>query len=337
MRNRHSILASANVYPRHSFPGFPVRIRTMALSLLLALSAPALAPAQSPVPSPVDGLLAQNAVEVVLLEAGEEPRSEIRYDLASMAPQNMRMDMLMSMSMSNPMMGSQSMTFPLMRMNMAMNDMTMNESGHLRMGFAFRSAEILPREGADPAMVAGMQGALAGMENVTGFSVIDNRGNVIEAGFDASGAPQAAQQQLESMRDSLEQMVAPLPVEAVGIGARWQITTTVASNGASIQQTATYRLIERTQNAIRVEVSMTQTAADQQINDPNLPPPMTAWIDSYNASGSGSATLSLNSPVPQSSVSVESSMSMSLDDGQGNRAPYMTMDMDMSISIGTGE
>jgi hypothetical protein len=314
-----------------------MRLRTIALSLLLALTAPAMTTAQSPAPASHDALVAQNAVEVVLLEAGAEPRSEIRYDLAAMTAQNMRMDMLMNMAMSNPMMGSQAMTFPLMRMNMAMTEMTMNEAGHLRMAFAFRSAEVMPREGADPAMVAGMQGALAGMENVTGFSVIDTRGNVIEAGFDASNAPPAAQQQLESMRDSLEQMVAPMPVEAVGIGARWQITTNVVSNGASIQQVATYRLIERTENAIRLEVSMTQTAADQQINDPNIPPPMTVWIDSYNASGGGTATISLNSPVPESTATIESAMSMSLDDGSGTRAPYMTMEMDMSITISAGE
>lgn len=279
-----------------------------------------------------EALIAQ-AVTVSLADAGAEPRQELRYNLAAMQPQQMRMDMTMRMTMSNPMFGEQTVDMPTMRMNMEMSEAAMNENGTLRLGFRFRGVEIIPTEGTDPGMVAAMQGAMAGMDNVTGYTVIDSRGHVIEADFDASGAPAAVQQQLGSMRDSLEQMVAPLPDEAVGIGARWSITTNVDANGASIQQTATYELLERTENAFRVSVTMVQSAEQQQIQDPSIPAGMSAWLESYSATGSGGAVIPLNSPVPTSNASINSNMSMAIDDGSGTRVPYMTMQLSMDMNI----
>ncbi len=278
-------------------------------------------------------VLVAQAVSVVLADTGAEPREQLRYDLAAMRPQQMRMDMTMRMTMTNPMFGDQTVAMPTMRMNMEMSEADMNENGTLRLGFRFRGVEIIPIAGTDPGMVAAMQGAMAGMDNVTGYTVIDNRGHVLEADFDASGAPAAVQQQLGSMRDSLEQMVAPLPDEAVGIGARWSITTSVDANGASIQQTATYELLERTANAFRVSVTMAQTAEQQQIQDPSIPPGMSVWLDSYSATGSGGAVIPLNSPVPTSNASINSNMSMAIDDGSGTRVPYMTMQLSMDMEI----
>ena len=57
------------------------------------------------------------------------------------------------------------------------------------------------------------------------------------------GADAQTRQLMDQMKDSFSSVAAPLPEEAVGPGARWEVKMPIKSQGMTIDQTATYELV----------------------------------------------------------------------------------------------
>ena len=270
---------------------------------------------------------------VTLIERGEAPRSTLRYDLAAMREAAMVMDMDMDMDMRMPEFGSQSQAMPRMRMRMAFRDLEVLPQDRLRSRFLLESTEVLARPGVDPMLLPLLQGALAEAGNPTGMSVIDNRGRSIEQTMDTRTMSPAMQQMMQGWQDAVEQLAAPLPEEAVGVGARWRVVQDIQANGVRMQQTSEYTLLERTPTHFRVQVSITQRAAPQRIEDPSLPPGTVVMLAALNGEGSGEATVPFASLVPTSTVQSRTTMRMETEGPDGRPTELMTMTLGMTAHI----
>lgn len=269
--------------------------------------------------------------DVVVSEAGAEPRRALRYDLAAMQPQTMVMTMDISMTMGG-MMGNQTQVMPRLRMTMPMTDVR-TEGEHLVVNYALDGMEALEREGVMPQLVPMMQEALSAIGTMSGSLTLDNRGALIDSTFDLTGADPAVAAQMQSMQDSMQQMTVPLPEEAVGVGARWTVDTQVEASGMSVNQRATYELTALTETTATMSVTLTQSAGSQPIEDPSLPPGMTVTLDSLETTGTGTMQLNFSRLVPTSSMTMSSSMSMSMSDPSGGTMPPMTIVNDMALTI----
>jgi hypothetical protein len=311
-------------------------LRSSALLVAACFVSPAFA--DSPVvstPECIDApaLYVQAADPVQLLDAGAEPRRELRYNLAAMQGGAMVMDMDMDMTMANPMMPATAQVLPRMSMQMSLQNLQVMSGDRLRYEFTLNRTQILPRSGANPALIPALESAMATMGTMSGYAVIDSRGTTIETDMVSTTTDPAMAAQLQSIEDSMKNMTAPFPLEAVGPGARWSVPMEVSNAGFTISQTATYELVSVTGDTAVLNVSIAQSAQAQQIQSPDVPPGMTMYVDSYSGVGTGTLTIQLSSVVPNSTMTLSSDTSMSVDDGMGNRVPVMSMEMQLAMSI----
>ena len=68
---------------------------------------------------------------------------------------------------------------------------------------------------------------------------------MLSSKIDVPGGVTGQMRQLvEGFQNSAEQMATPLPEEPVGVGGKWSVTQSLELNGMKLQQTATYTVIE---------------------------------------------------------------------------------------------
>lgn len=103
-------------------------------------------------------------------------------------------------------------------------------------------------------------------------------------------------------RDELVQrwlgLAVPLPVEAIGVGARWRVVTILRTGGAVVKQTATYQLTAVDGAAATVAVELTRIGEQQLIEVPGLPADVTAELVALRRVVKGTLVLGPGSPLP---------------------------------------
>lgn len=141
--------------------------------------------------------------------------------------------------------------------------------------------------------------------------------------------PRSSQEPQDS--DQLGALSAPFLREAVGIGARWRVTSSLQVSGIEARQVLEYSVREREGSQVAVDIDMTQTARCQRAELPGLPKVTKLEINKWKVCGSGSATLSLVKPgLPLSSV-MRASGSHSFDvSAQGQRG---TLDQKITTDV----
>lgn len=160
-----------------------------------------------------------------------------------------------------------------------------------------------------------------------GFTlVITDRGFVTSSSVSAApDVPPALRQLVEQSTSALNGAVLPLPVEPVGIGARWQHESSTQSGGVAMTQTSTYELLERTKTFIRVRRTVVAKGEPGSIPVPGSDAKVE--ILKCEGSGEGEVRQPLDQVMP-SSWTLGLKIRMSLK-AQG-RAIQQTVSMDAS-------
>jgi len=128
------------------------------------------------------------------------------------------------------------------------------------------------------------------------------------------GFPEDAQQLLSSMSQSFESLLAPLPDAPVGVGARWEVISRVASSGADLVQQSFFTLKERKDSMVTLDITMQQFAATDRITVPSMTSGAAAHLRSFKSNGSGTNWLNIKDPAPESGkMNTTSNMELALD------------------------
>ncbi|WP_428264438.1 hypothetical protein [Haliangium sp.] len=302
--------------------------RLLALALMLALvpSAPA---------AWADSARAgakKSAPTVKLLAAGKGKRQKLRYAIPRGTKETVQMDMDMAMSMS---MQGQNMDIrlPVMRMRMETEVTEVTDKGHMRYRFRYGGTELLDTPGVAPMVKTSLEQALAGIGTLEGYAVITDRGVTLDGGFElGSAADPQLQQLLGSLEQSLQQLSAPLPTQAVGVGARWEVRSDIENNGVAVSQTARYEIVAMSEDSVTCKVTISQKAKPQTINDPNMPPGSSVEVLSMQGSGSGQVTIPLRRLTPTSQAKIATEMQMRMNMGAQNHDMGMKMTLGMKIA-----
>lgn len=241
------------------------------------------------------------------------------------------MFMNMSMNIESPMMGTQAQTLPQIKMVMSIPTVEVTPEGNLRMAFTMDRYEVIQGATDDPTMVQTLQSSLNAVGSISGWNIIDSRGAYVDGDINVTGDAAAAQM-MGNFESSMEQMVAPFPLEAVGVGGRWQTSTEVSVNGLTLAQTATFTLVARDGNDIELAVTIEQNAPPQDIADPSMPAGAVAHLDEMQTTGSGQMFVSLGRIVPRSELQMRTNMRMSVVQA-GSTMPAMSMQTDITMQI----
>jgi hypothetical protein len=155
----------------------------------------------------------------------------------------------------------------------------------------------------DP-MVAAYRGQLEPLTRVSGWSAADPRGRVlgIELVIPDDLNP-ASRQSVESVRDTLRQLLPSLPEEPVAPGARWHWEAPLASsNGVTLINRVSYELLEVDEVGFVLAVQVDQRADPQSLpSTPEAP----AELLSMTGRGEGRVSLRFDGGVRSSAMQVQ--------------------------------
>jgi hypothetical protein len=277
-------------------------MRSALLAVALVLAVPAAAHAQP---------------TLKLLSAGKGPRKPLRYGFQTGTSDRAVMTMAMSMKNTMPAgtFGSMDIVIPTVETDMTINMGEKKGEEHLFL-FAIDDLRALDRSGVMPGVIEAMQGMLDKMKGMTGSGLISARGITRDSSFliPAGIAPEV-RAMLEQTEDSVDQMSAPLPVQAVGVGARWQTRLDSVRGDIKLSQTATYKVLAIRGDQVQVEVIITQHARPQTVTTATT----SYELVSFKGSGKGTILIDLRHPVPQSKVAMTIDQVTLLDLGGGSK------------------
>ena len=137
---------------------------------------------------------------------------------------------------------------------------------------------------------------------------------------------------VEGMSPQLAKISVPFPSEPVGTGARWITHTSTELNGIHTDVATTYTLRERTGDQYRVGVSYEQSAPQQDIDLPGMPPGIDTQVTGVAIAGSGETAGSLTMLFPLTSTAkATGTVDMRVDDGQGTEDMHQNLDMSVNV------
>ena len=271
---------------------------------------------------------------VTMISTGAAPRTALRYKLQAGSKSQMLMTMAMGTTISmggTPMM---SMDLPTMKMaaDIAITNVAANGDATYEVAFTDMTAEAAP--GTDPAMAEMMKGALGEVKGLKGTATVSSRGIVSNGKFAMAGTDPALAQAMSQLSSSLEGMSMPLPEEAVGVGAKWEVRQSINSGGATVYQKTDVELMSVEAGVATFKVAVQQTAPKQPVSNPALPAGVTVTIDSWTGTGTGNTKMRMDSLVPTSDLALTANAVMSMD--MGGNPQQMGTDIRMKLTITPG-
>jgi hypothetical protein len=193
--------------------------------------------------------------------------------------------------------------------------------------FDFRVIGVRMPPGASPEDSAKVSAAIAPLGQTTGVFEIDDRGITKHAELNIPpGTPPRLLALIGNVRTSLVSV--PLPDEAVGIGAKWKVQRLHTVGPIKTTQTISYSLLERKGRAMRLGVTLQQTAAPQTVPSGDV----SLKIETYEVSGTGSMLMSLDGITPLSEMHASAEMRGELSQGDKKEPVMASSVLDMVVA-----
>jgi hypothetical protein len=251
-------------------------------------------------PGPTNGTA--TSPEIELLEPGAEPRRELRHVFKKGSSEKL------SIKAKTHVKGA-SMPLPSMSMNAPMDAqiIELSKTGDAR--FKFKAGPFKTSMGG-----GGELGALGGMlgngapEKIAGWGWITPQGVVREFHVEEGG----------NDGDAPVENGDPFPLEAVGVGARWEVRAMLEEKDGPVSQTSTYELLSVDKKAVHTKVHRVQA-------------PLGSGGDSApgNATSDGELTFRFADVYPTGSLRMVRALKLDMPglDGEG-------MKIDSEVTIG---
>jgi hypothetical protein len=274
---------------------------------------------------------ASSAPEIKLLEPGSEPRKVLRLHPKPGDKQSLTLTLIMGMEikageMQNPM------KMPPMTMMMEATVKDVSPQGDITYEILMGEANVAEDADAMPQLVTAMKAALGGVKGVKGTGVISAQGLPKSSEMDVpANADAQLRQTMEQAKDSFKNLAAPLPVEAVGAGARWEVKQAIKSQGMTINQTTTYQITSIEGDRLAATSNISQSAANQKIENPAM---QGVKLDLTKMVGTGKGTINFDlAHLMPSASALDSHTDMSMAMNMGNQKQSMSMKMDMNLKL----
>lgn len=189
-------------------------------------------------------------------------------------------------------------------MEIVVNQIATN--GDISFNFTYKNVEIVAEPGTPAAVIDPIRRSLIPLVGLSGSVVVNSQGQTKSTTINLPQELDSTTQQIfEQLSSSLGQLYAPLPEEAVGIGARWRASQELNINGIQLTQSAIYELVSNQDNVLQLKLLVEQEAPPQEIKlpaSPDLPAGLQVQLRSFSSQGEGEMTLGLGQMLPQRSI-----------------------------------
>jgi len=186
--------------------------------------------------------------------------------------------------------------------------------------------------GAMPQLTEALKASLGSVKGLSGTGTMSSRG--FNKGMDIklpAGSNQQMSQAMDQMKESFSTMSAPLPEEAIGPGARWEVKMPIKSQGMTINQTTTYQLASVDGERLTLKSTLVQSAANQKIQNPTMPG-LKVDLTKMDGKGTGDLKHDLTQILPsEATLDSYSKLSMAVD--MGGQKQSMAMKIDLNLRL----
>lgn len=283
--------------------------------------------------TPVLDIENMSIAPISVLNPGAEPRQILKFNPVVNSQQQsvMRMDMQGTMNTSG---FTQTLPpMPTTQFTLSTEVDRIDEAGNRYIDFEYTDVSVADSDTLPPEAIEAMRSQLQQMEGLSGSWMINEQGYLSQFAMtppENMSGPMA--QSLQQMTDSMQQMSAPLPTEAIGIGAQWQMPYDLSMNGIDMSGVATYELVSIEGDRITLNTSVTQQGNASTLTGLGLPENMNMSVQQLDSSGQGIIEIDLNQVMPTyGDISMTSNSRFTVEN-QGTEVPIgMNMLMNMSL------
>jgi hypothetical protein len=270
------------------------------------------------------------ATPVKLIEPGTEPRKMLRLHPNPGDKQTLSMTVKMAMETKVGEMETPAMKLPAIKMSMEATVKGVAENGDITYEMVMGDMGVGDEPGATPEVAEAIKSVLTGIKGLSGSGTISSRGfgKGLEFKVPADTNPQA-RQIMDQMKDMYAQLAVPLPEEAVGPGAKWEVKLPVKAQGMTIDQKTSYEVVSLEGERLTTKSAIVQQAANQKIQNPAMPG-LKMDLTKMVGNGSGERTFDLAHLLPTTGagkVHTEASMAMNM----GGQKQAMTVKSDVNL------
>jgi hypothetical protein len=263
-----------------------------------AISAVAQQPAVTPKPVATPNPAPSRPV-VELLSAGAEPRQILRYKPAVKSKQTAIITMNMEMGLSIAGEAVPIGNLPGTAITFETLVDRVDPSGDIYYQFRYTKVELVGDFNLPPAQRAQLLTQIQKLKGVRGTVVVDDRGQTKFGKFDLPpDLDSADKKMLKQISNSVEQLSSPLPEPALGVGAKWRVSSAPKLNGMQLKQVTTFELVSVQAGSITLNVAQEQQAPPQQMSTTQLPKGKTLNLTSLVGKGQGQMVVKLDRLVP---------------------------------------
>jgi len=211
-------------------------------------------------------------------------------------------------------------------------------NGDISFDFTYKNVDILAEPGTPIEVVNALRPSLTPLVGLSGSVVADSRGQTKSTSLNLPQALDPTTQQIfEQLSSSLGQLYAPLPEEAVGLGARWRASQELNINGIQLTQSAIYELVSNQDNVLQLKMLVEQEAPPQEVKlpaTPDIPAGFRVQLRSFNSQGEGEMTLGLAQMLPRRSIlSSRSSVVLSFKSTEADQGIPVNQDLAVEIIL----
>jgi hypothetical protein len=280
-----------------------------------AVNMPAMA-ADNPVTAPSTAATAPTS-KLELLNPGVEPRRELRFRPAVNSKQTMTMTMGMSMGMSMGEITMPKMALPKVVLKIDLNVTSVDPSGDIHYTFAYSDIQAIADKDTPPELLATMQKGFKSFVGYKGDMVVSNMGKLKSKNLTIpKDVDPMLKKTLEQLSKSMEQVSTPLPTEMLGVGAKWQVTTSTKVSNIQMKQSASYEVLKMDDRGITIRTKINQSAPSQNFQVPGLDAKAKVKLNSLTSTGEGRYVLRFDSLLPVEGrllLDTDSNMSVQTD------------------------
>ena len=236
---------------------------------------------------------------VSLLDAGAGPGRTLRLQTQVGAAQTLRLSIRMTVQQTLNQTPIPNRPQPSMNFTLDTVVTSVNANGDISYDFEITNVDVSNEPGVPPALADSIQRLLEPAVGVRGSGVTSDRGFSKQVRIPVPpGTSPILERQLIAIEEWLAQMTTPFPADPVGVGAKWQVRSTVTAEGITIKQTAVFTLVAVGPDRIEFQATIAQDADPQPVVAPGIPAGMSVSFSSYKSQGGGRRLIEVHRLFP---------------------------------------
>jgi len=297
----------------------------------------AAATTETAVATPDAAAVAHDDATVKLVLAGAEPRTAMRYAAQTGSEQvaNLAMTTELELGATGQKMPT---LLPKTRMTIGTKVTAVDATGETRFGLTITDADL-----AEGAAAGGTRAGeklaevIRGMKGLTGDKVASARGVshqfalAAPAGSDGIMATAALKPVMQGFERAIDQMTVPFPEEAIGVGAKWEVSQKVVEAGMTLDQTTTFEVTAVKGQRVSLRFTVTLAAPPGKLES-TFAGGLAADVKSLTGSGDGTIEVDLGKVLPVA-LNAKNRIAMSLELALPNEKRALDVEMRVALAV----